>query len=644
MDNAEPGNQPLTGSVISGVAYKHRRNHNVPKEVASYLSTDIVDLGTFVRQWEVEGRRIGWLLGAGASASANIPTADHIVMDLLTRLYTDAHQLVRQNLSLTDASHLEQVRAYYDGQNGMPTLDDPSSYSVAFELALPDEGARRQHLKSLFTGRSPSYGQRILGSLISAGHADLLITTNFDDLIEQAAEAARTTLDDPSRSRLGTAALGNPSQANLALSDDDFPFLFKLHGDFREQRLKNLASELQEQDKMMRQAVLDASRRFGLAVIGYSGRDASVMEMLGKAIQTDGAFPAGLWWLGRDPRSALPAVNELFTAAKSAGVSAHFVEIQNFDETLAALGRHATFPQPLRDYVDSLNGRPRLIDSAIPRQERASFPVLRMNALPMLETPTAALRATVKGSTGRRDLQNQLHNARWRGATAFSGQHVLALGSVQALSEALDLSDTPVRCTIAPASADAPTLERALIYEALTRGLARRLPATSKIRDSGHRLTIRAENPQRPDSEEQAAARTLLADAYGEALTGTCPLKLGRGPDGQARVFAESIQLSLEWRFDQLWLLFVPHTWVSPPVRNSQGSNRQGDPASAWRKERWVNRRNETWAAIIDAWAKSLAPQERTTVSVLPSGLRATDLVGGQFVLGSLTAYSREAE
>ena len=42
----------------------------------------------------------------------------------------------------------------------------------------------------------------------------------------------------------------------------------------------SLESELQTQDANMRQAVLDASRRFGLAVMGYSGRDASVMGML----------------------------------------------------------------------------------------------------------------------------------------------------------------------------------------------------------------------------------------------------------------------------------------------------------------------------------------------------------------------------
>ena len=40
------------------------------------MSVDVVDLGTFTRQWAVEGRRIAWLFGAGASVS-DIVSADH---------------------------------------------------------------------------------------------------------------------------------------------------------------------------------------------------------------------------------------------------------------------------------------------------------------------------------------------------------------------------------------------------------------------------------------------------------------------------------------------------------------------------------------------------------------------------------------
>ncbi|MBM7510292.1 hypothetical protein JOE61_004106 [Nocardioides salarius] len=606
------------------------------------MSLQVADLGTFARQWAVQGAKVGWLLGAGASAAARVPTADHIMMDLLLRMYADAHGLVRQSLSLAEARDVERIREYYDGHNGMPMLSDPSAYSVAFQLALPDATARRQHLRSLFEGRSPSYGQRVLGAFVAAGLSDLLITTNFDDLIEKAVDQAQVTLNDSSRSRLGVADLGNPGQANLALSDDDFPFLFKLHGDFRDRELKNLESELQAQDTRMRQAVLDASRRFGLAVMGYSGRDASVMDMLNDAVATEGAFPAGLWWMGRRLESLLAPVRELFAACTANGVAAYFVKIETFDETLGALGRQAELPDSLRAYVDNLQAKPRIVDSGFPQHDRGSLPALRMNALPVLDAPSHALRATLTTAPDRVEMRKALSEAHWRGAAVATGRQVLALGSPQVLRSALQLDGQIEQCDISPLAQHVSTAERALVYEALARGLARNLPVQARIRDSGHRLIVAPERGDRPDDQGQSQVRALLAEAYGDPLTGQCPMNLGRGIDGKARRFAEALELSLEWRLGVLWLLFVPRTWVSAlPQKDRQKG--LGDPASAWRKERWVNRRNERWASIIDAWAKALAPHERTEVAVLPSTLTERDLVGGTFVLGKTTAYSREA-
>ncbi|WP_182878594.1 SIR2 family protein [Mycobacteroides abscessus] len=602
----------------------------------------MVDLGTFSRQWAVEGRRIAWLFGAGASASARVPTAGQIVLDLLSRLYADAHHLVLQDLNLGDEATRRSILSYYDGMNGMPSAGDPSDYSTAFSLALPDDGPRRQYLRGLFKDRSPSYGQRVLGALIAEGLVDLGLTTNFDDLIEQAADSARAVLSNASRPRLGIAALGDPARAGLALSDDDFPLLVKLHGDFREHHLKNLDSELQAQDGKLRQAFLDASRRFGLAVIGYSGRDASVMTMLNDAVATNDALPGGLWWMTRDPSSALPAVSELMNRADAAGVTARFVTIENFDETFASLGRVATLKAPLRSHVDQLRTAARVVDAALPAIEAGDFPILRMNALPILSSPTRALQATLQPRTTLDAVRDGLHATHWRGAHATSGDRVLALGSATQLASALPLTAPPFEVTIDCHRADAPTLERAVTSEALARGLARRLPVRALIRDRGHQLVVTATRTDRPDSPAQATARQALANAYGSSLTGLCPTDLGRGPDGQRRSFAEGVRLNVEWRLDQLWLLFVPHTWVSPLDRtNSTG--RSGDRASAWRKERWVDRRNETWAQIIAAWASILAPAAETRIAVLPSGPDSDAIVSQEFVLSSTTAYSRVA-
>jgi hypothetical protein len=160
----------------------------------------LATLGEFARAWAVQTRRIGWLLGAGASAAAGVPTAAGIVSDLLLRRYAADFSLVRQHLDPADPAVMTRVRAHYDGAHGMPRLGSAGDYSAAFETAMPDAEDRRQYLRQLLTDRLPCYGQRVLGTAVAAGAADLLISTNFDELLERAVtEAHHARQSGPAR-------------------------------------------------------------------------------------------------------------------------------------------------------------------------------------------------------------------------------------------------------------------------------------------------------------------------------------------------------------------------------------------------------------------------------------------------------------
>jgi hypothetical protein len=544
---------------------------------------------------------------------------------------------------MTDPSMRARVRAYYDGAFGMPPTGDPGDYSAAFELALPDPQARRQYFRILLEGRSPNYGHRVLGSFAAAGLSDLVVTTNFDDLIEQAAESARAALGalgEAARSRLTVAALGYAEQAALSLGEDAFPLLVKLHGDFREAELRNIAAELQQQDAVLRRAVIDASRRFGLAVVGYSGRDDSVMHALLEAASQRGSYPAGLWWLTRDPNRLSLTVSDLLDRAAAAGTPAHVVQADNFDETMAALARQASLPAPLRTHLDAHTERPRVVDAALPDRDGAPFPVLRWNALPVLSAPTQAMAAQLADEHTPVELRQTLTDHRWQGEVVLTGRSALAFGSASHLQEALALPAAPTIATVDFLSEAATTQQRALALRALTRTLARRLPV--RMRDGLHstRLIATEPNPERPHSDERARAHAALRLAYDSPLTGVAPASLGPGRDGAPRVWAEQLQLRLEWRLNTLWLLFTPTTWVSVPAEATDTRAGRGDPASAWRKERWVNRRNEAWAAILGCWAELLAPTDPTELPAVVD-TRHDDVTGGTFLLAKTTAYSR---
>ncbi len=96
------------------------------------------------------------------------------------------------------------------------------------------------------------------------------------------------------RAYMTVAALDNAARAELCLYESRWPLLSKLHGDFQSVELKNTSNELKEQDAKMRSVLTTTCARFGLVIVGYSGRDSSVMEALTEALDQPNALRAPL--------------------------------------------------------------------------------------------------------------------------------------------------------------------------------------------------------------------------------------------------------------------------------------------------------------------------------------------------------------
>ena len=80
--------------------------------------------------------------------------------------------------------------------------------------------------------------------------------------------------------RLTIAALDSADRAERCLRESSWPLLVQLHGDYRSEQLKNTRDELREQDDRLRRVLVEWRQRFGLVVVGYSGRDNSIMTAL----------------------------------------------------------------------------------------------------------------------------------------------------------------------------------------------------------------------------------------------------------------------------------------------------------------------------------------------------------------------------
>jgi hypothetical protein len=604
-------------------------------------------LSDFVAVWAAQRASFGWFFGAGISASAGVPTATAVRDRLLCERYAIEHDLVRQELDESDPTILQRVHRYFDGRNGMPALGSDGDYSAAFELVMPDEAARKRYLEEQFAGARPGFGHRVLGGLLVAGYCDLVITTNFDPLIEQGfTDALRRGTDAGQHvdRELNVAGLESSARARVAFQSQRWPLAVKLHGDFRERRLMNTEPELREQDADLRRLVIDASRTFGIVVCGYSGRDASVMEMFRASASEPDAWPQGFWWMVRSPDSVPDAVRELLLWLASKGVAAHLVSARSFDETMGAIARQAVVEPEMRRYLDGLRPKGRVIAAALPKPS-SKWPVLRFNALPLVAARMEIARVVLPAGWRRSDVRAVLvPRPKWPVVVCGPGE-VLALGDPEdaqsqlaskAAQRGLDPPSEAGTVVIDPLAVEAASHHHSVLVQLIAQMLTETLPVRMQATKSGAARLI-VEGPRQGEPSHFETVRKQLRVVYGEALYGESSARCGLR-DGKRRRFAEEVGLDFDLQAGRAWLLLRPHTWVESP--GNPVADRELDPATPWVNERWaLRRRNEFWAELIKVWSELIAPEDRTVLTL--AGLAGVSEPIARVEIGRINAFSR---
>ena len=279
-------------------------------------SPPYIDADDFARRFNLRAKNLMWLLGAGASAAAGVPTAMDMVWEFKQQLFISQRKVSLQAVSdLSNQAVRDQLQAHVDSLERLPPLGSNDEYAALFEEVYPSEADRRSFIQARVGGSKPSYGHLALATLMCSSHTPLVWTTNFDSLVADACAKVYGTT-----SALTTTDLHAPELAMQAIQEQRWPVEIKLHGDFRSRRLKNTADELRQQDVRLRRMLVNSCRQFGLVVVGYSGRDDSVMDALEEAIASPDAFPNGLFWLDCGRESPQPRVTSLLAKAQQKNI------------------------------------------------------------------------------------------------------------------------------------------------------------------------------------------------------------------------------------------------------------------------------------------------------------------------------------
>lgn len=249
---------------------------------------------TLIQQRRAEsGRSCSLLLGAGCSQTAGIPLASGFVKAIKSNFSNSYHRA------------------------------DPKDYAHCMAQLPP--GQRRDLIRSFVSKAKPNVAHYAVSLLIQAGFVDRILTTNFDSLVLQA--CARLEIF--------------PGIYDLALSklfkaEDVFgPAILHLHGQHTGFVLLNTAEEMEANKATLAPAFKDAGKGRTWIVVGYSGENDPVFELL-----TDvDVFDHSLYWIGyRDNSPPDHVLNRLLRSKKFAFYVKGFDADKFFAELAIALG------------------------------------------------------------------------------------------------------------------------------------------------------------------------------------------------------------------------------------------------------------------------------------------------------------------
>lgn len=542
-----------------------------------------------------------WLLGAGASAQSGVPTAGQLIDRLLTELYARENDMTVYEVEARP-DWLRLVHAAYDGRNGLPPLAATAMYSAVFDRVFADRDIRARWLEDMLDGRRPHFGHHALAAMMAAGVAPLVVTTNFDSLIEDAYDSLRATLEVL---RLTTLAPQSSSNTDYAFATDKSPLLMKIHGDLGTVTPMNTIKELAVGDEALRGGVRSKLSRFGLVVVGYSGRDTAVMSMLGQVLDNDTPYPNGLTWVRRPEDELAPAVSELLEAAREAGVSpVQELIVANFGELMTYIRRALNLPGDITKYLGKLCPPPVRRPAVMTAPSSAStLPQVQLCAVEVLAAPAQARLLDVPSALTAEQVRTALRRGHAKASAAKVDSRWLGLGRDADLRAALSQLGGGLTEQIVDVDASDSTLAQGLLVEAAALACGHVRGLTPVLR-SNRRHQVRIATTR--SDAGSSRAQIVLARAAGGPVAGE--LRVSGVPTPVP--WAEAVTLSLSRVAGRWHLLLTPDIWVRPVGDDPAQRAAARAAGQEFTRQRLATRYTSKTGELLQAWVSLLSPEE----------------------------------
>lgn len=263
------------------------------------------------------------LVGSGASATSHVKLASEMVEEWRRLLYERSNSKDSYKVWLT--------KQYWHGS------DD--EYAILFEQMYDQPALRRAYIEECIKDAHPNWGYVYLTNLLKDNVFNVVFTTNFDDLVQEACYLY---------SDLRPIVCAHDSAVSGIRVASVRPKIIKLHGDYLFDDLKNTVRELETLEDNMKRKFMQFAQDYGLVVVGYSGRDRSVMDILDMLVKQDEYLKQGVYWCERPGETRGRRLSSLLRRDK-----VYTVEIPGFDEFMAELHNEAKLklPEPVANPI-----------------------------------------------------------------------------------------------------------------------------------------------------------------------------------------------------------------------------------------------------------------------------------------------------
>lgn len=272
------------------------------------------DLSRFISSRTSGVPNYTFLLGAGCSVSSGVRSAGDLVAEwrkeVFERLYPG---------EVYFASEATEKLSKNQGVWYNPNRE----YSSLFEKNFDLPRQRRMFVEQEVSGKFPNLGYAYLIRLVDSGFINTLFTTNFDDLLTEA-------FFQFSQNRPMICA--HDSAISSVTVTSSRPKIIKLHGDYLFDDIKSTVRETESLEENTRRKFVEFGRNFGLVVVGYSGCDRSIMDVVHYLLRSEDHFKHGIYWCIRKGEAPSDELIKLLWRDR-----VYFVEIDGFDELMGQL-------------------------------------------------------------------------------------------------------------------------------------------------------------------------------------------------------------------------------------------------------------------------------------------------------------------